>query len=420
MNAKNSLPRIAYVVSRFPHLPETFILREMEKMAALGWPISLYPIVTQHQTVVHTDAIPWMARAKRMPLISLPIFAENARCAIRPQSRYLNVLRQVIWENRSSANFLLRAMALFPKAVWAAQAMEQESVAHIHAHFATHPALFAWITHRLTGISYSVTVHAHDIFVCRSMLATKLREAAFIAAISTFNRNFLAEKMGDWVLKKTDVIRCGIDPAQYLPRRKQTPPSGRFAILNIGSLQPYKGQRHLIEACRLLRERGVPFECRIIGEGTLRPGLERQIQKNGLANVIFLEGAKKQDQVAQMLSEADCYAQPSVITASGKMEGIPVALMEALACEVPVVTSSLSGIPELVLQGKTGYLVPPADPSALAQAIECVYREPSQATGFAKAGRVLVEQQFNLDTNVRQLSARILQTIQESPSNYFS
>jgi len=408
----NTLPRIAYIVSRFPHLPETFILREMEKMTELGWRISLYPIITQRQSVLHAASRRWMENAQRMPFLSAPILAENARAALRPDSRYLDLLRQILWENRSSAKFLLRSLALFPKAVWAAQAMRAEGIVHMHAHFATHPALFAWIVHRLTGISYSITAHAHDIFVCRAMLPTKLRDASFIAAISNFNRDFLAQVVGGWVLDKTHVIHCGIDPTQYAPRRKPAAGADQFNILNVGSLQPYKGQLHLVEACQLLRERNIPFTCKIIGEGAERASLERLIRNAGLEKMVRLEGAQTQEAVARMLPESDCYAQPSIVTGSGKMEGIPVALMEALACELPVVTSSLSGIPELVIPEKTGYLVPPADPVALANAIEKVFQDPLQAASFGRAGRALVEQQFNLDANVRLLADRIQDAIQ--------
>jgi glycosyltransferase involved in cell wall biosynthesis len=175
-----------------------------------------------------------------------------------------------------------------------------------------------------------------------------------------------------------------------------------FEILNIGSLQPYKGHPDLIAACAILKEHGVPFRCRIIGGGS-QAALRKLIAECGLEAEVELLGPLDQQEVAARLSRADCYVQPSIITASGKMEGIPVSIMEALAAERPVVATQISGVPELVQPGKTGYLAPPGDPHALARALEAVYRNPQQARDLAAAGRKLVLEQFNLRVNVEQL-----------------
>lgn len=397
-------PKVAYVMSRFPHLPETFILREMVELERRGWEIALYPLIHQQQTVVHAEARPWIARIRPAPFLSGEVLTENGRAFLRRPSYYLGLGVRSLWENIPSPKFFSRAAALFPKAVYAARMMQAEGIAHIHAHYATHPALFAWLIHRLTGIPYSITVHAHDIFVDTTMLATKLREAAFVVAISEFNRQHLSRLVGSWVLNKTHVIHSGVDPARY-PRRTPLPArEERFEILSIGSLQPYKGHRYLIQACILLRGRGIPFRCRIIGEGEERPELQRLIEGVGLQNEVELLGALPQDQVARLLPTADCYVQPSVITSNGKMEGIPVAIMEALACELPVVATALSGMPELVRPGQTGYLVPPADSQSLADALVNLYRDPNAAANLARAGRELVLREFTLAGNVDRLA----------------
>jgi colanic acid/amylovoran biosynthesis glycosyltransferase len=407
-------PPIAYVVSRFPHLPETFILREMDAMAELGWPITLYPIVTQHQPVVHDAARRWMSGAVRMPLFTLPVAMENARRGLRMPVRYLDTFRRMLWENRSAPAFLMRSLALFPKAVWSAASMEQSGIAHMHAHYATHPATLAWIVHRLSGIPYSVTVHAHDIFVRKAMLAAKMRDATFVVAISEFNRQYLSGVVGSWVADKTHVIHCGIDPKQYRPRPSGEANAKPYRILSIGSLQPYKGQRYLIEACRILRKRNILIRCTIIGEGEERRHLEKLIQTYRLEEAVRLAGAQTQEQIARMLPEANCYAQPSIITASGKMEGIPVALMEAMACELPVVATAISGIPELVLPEKNGYLVPPTDAPALADCLDHMIHHPSEAAMRANAGRAWVLAAFDLHENVRMLSDIMQRAIQRS------
>jgi colanic acid/amylovoran biosynthesis glycosyltransferase len=396
---------IAYVMSRFPHLPETFILREMAELERQGWTVALYPLILQNQAVMHAEARAWMPRAQRLPYISGAVLAANGAAALQHPARYAATAARSLWENRTNANQFVRALALWPKAVYAARQMVRAGVRHIHAHYATHPALVAWIVHRLTGIPYSLTAHAHDIFVRKAMLATKLREAAFIVAISNFNREYLAREVGAWVREKTHVIHCGIMSEHYAARPNGLSPSERFEIMTIGSLQPYKGQRHLVEACALLRDRGVPVHCRIIGGGELQAALEGQIAARQLQGVVELLGPRPQDEVAQLLTTAHCYVQPSIITPSGKMEGIPVSLMEALACALPVVASDLSGIPELVRPGETGTLVPPANAAALAEALASVYAAPQAAVRLGEAGRALVHREFELQANVGQLAA---------------
>ncbi len=401
--------KIAYVMSRFPHLPETFILREMielerqETPSGQRWEVALYPLIFQKQAFIHPEAQPWLARVRWKPFLSAAVLRDNGRLLLRHPGAYAGLWAQVLRENISNLNFLARAIAILPQAVRMARAMQIEKVSHIHAHYASHPALAAWLIHRLTGLSYSLTVHAHDIFVRTAMLPTKLRAASFIVAISEYNREYLASLVGEWVRQRIHVIHCGIEPQLYLPDGHGR--SGPFKIVNVGSLQPYKGQTFLVQACKHLAERGIPFKCQIVGGGEERQRLERLIKKLGLVEHVELTGPLTQAQVAALLVQADCYVQPSIITSSGKMEGIPVALMEALACQTPCIATSISGVPELIQPDKTGYLVPPGDALALADAMEQVYRHPETANSLAAAGRALVLQEYELQTNVRQLAA---------------
>jgi glycosyltransferase involved in cell wall biosynthesis len=295
--------------------------------------------------------------------------------------------------------------------------MQREGIRHIHAHYATHPALAAWIISRLTGITYSITVHAHDIFVRTAMLATKLRSAAFVVAISEYNREYLVRRLGTWVDEKIIVIHCGIRPELYPQRAHSDTPNERasapFQIIHVGSLQAYKGQQYLIKACALLRQRAIPFYCKIVGSGEELQRLQRLVQEEGLQEWITFMGARTQQEVAQLLSHADCYVQPSIVTSAGKMEGIPVALMEAMAAGVPCIATQISGIPELIRHQVTGWLVVPKDVQGLADCLDVVYRDPVGAAQVARAGRHVVLDQFDLSANVHQLAARMAPMVQE-------
>jgi glycosyltransferase involved in cell wall biosynthesis len=161
---------------------------------------------------------------------------------------------------------------------------------------------------------------------------------------------------------------------------------------------------YLIEACAILRQKGIPALCKIVGDGEERQTLMSLIEKYDLQGTVELVGAKKQEEVASLLQTADCYAQPSVITPSGKMEGIPVALMEALSSQLPVVASDISGISELVRPNETGYLVPPADPNALASTLEHIYTHPEEARVLGETGRQVVQMEFEIHKNVSELA----------------
>jgi glycosyltransferase involved in cell wall biosynthesis len=403
--------KVAYIMSRFPHLPETFILREMVALEKLGWSIDLFPLILQKQDVIHQQAIPWLDRAHRTPWFSIEILLTNINEFVNRPWLYLSLWKQVLFENFRNLRFLIRAILLFPKAVFIAKIVRDENIVHIHAHYATHPALVAWIVNQLTGITYSITVHAHDIFVDNSMLSTKLRNAVQIVAISEYNKMYLIKILGSWIGDKTTIIHCGVDSNYYSLNNHRSKKNELFEIFSVGSLQPYKGYQYLIQACALLRDRGIQFRCRIVGGGNSYPELSNLINKNDLFGTVKLLGPKKEDDIANMLSEADCYVQPSVVTSSGKMEGIPVALMEAMVSGLPVVASSLSGIPELVKDGETGWLVPPRNAQMLAEAILQVYDNPTECLRRSQAARRLVLEEFELHTNVQKLSRLFYQIV---------
>lgn len=397
--------KIAYIMSRFPHLPETFILREMNVLVNMGWEIALYPLILQNQAVVHRDAEPWLERVHYTPFLSWDVISANVRQFVQMPGRYLSTIFKIIFQNITNLKFLLRGLVLFPKAVFMASRMEAEGVQHIHAHYASHPALVAWVIHQFSRMSYSVTVHAHDIFVVKEMLATKLSGAEFIVAISEFNRRFLGELIGKKIEDKTHIIHCGVDPSWYQSQdTERYDPNERFEIINVSSLQPYKGQIYLLKACKLLKEHSIEFRCRIIGEGQERHSLESYIKEHGLQKQVLLLGALSQEEVAKLLPSAHCYVQPSVKMPDGKMEGIPVALMEAFASGLPVVATQISGIPELVQPKITGFLVSERNPTALADALQTVYHDLDHANTLAQAGFDLVQAEYELGKNVNQLS----------------
>ncbi len=407
--------KIAYLTAHIPRLPESFILREMSEMERLGWQVALYPLV-QQQTANGEETAEWTNQAVSPSTTFGDVVYANLRYLKQNTLLYLAVWLSVVMGNLGSLRLLWQALALFPRAVCTAEKMQAEKITHVHAHYATRPALAAWVIYRLTGITYSLTVHTHDIFERTSLLATKLQDAKFITAISDFNRNYLANAVGEWVKDKTYVIHCGIIPENYHQKARKLRLGRQFEILSIGSLQPHKGLRYLIEASLYLRERNIPHRCRIVGEGEQRPFLQQLITDNSLDGCVELIGAKTESEIAELLTSAHCYVQPNVITEDGSIEGIPFAIMEALACGLPVVATDVAGIPEIIRHGETGYLMPPGDAMAIADALEVLYAVPEHGAQLAENGRLLLLQEFELRKNMQNLSQLFEKAIYPQPA----
>lgn len=407
--------KIAYLTAHIPRLPESFILREISEMERLGWQVALYPLVKE-ETEQDKDTTEWTNHLTALPATFMNVVAANMRRLRQSPLLYLVVWLHVVLGNLGSLHLLGQALVLFPRAVYAAEMMQAEKVTHVHAHYATQPALAAWVIYRLTGITYSLTVHTHDIFERTSLLAAKLQDAKFITAISDFNRNYLANAVGEWVKDKIYVIHCGIIPENYQQKARKLRLGRQFEIISIGSLQPHKGLRYLIEASTYLRERNIPHRCRIVGEGEQRPFLQQLITDNNLEGCVELIGAKTESEIAELLASAHCYVQPNVITESGSIEGIPFAIMEAMACGLPVVATDVAGIPEIIRHGETGYLMPPGDAMAIADALEVLYAVPEHGAQLAENGRLLLLQEFELRKNMQNLSQLFEQAIYPQPA----
>lgn len=399
--------KLAYIVSRFPSLTETFVLREVLCLEAMGWPVELYALRQMRPSTVHSAAARIARRAH---------FGDSAHTMARgvrllaAHSAYLGSALKLILEGyRKSPRAMAKALlALTAAAAWAEQ-MHADGIEHVHAHFGSYPALAAMVAAELQGIGFSFTVHAHDLFADNQLLTEKARRAQFVVTISEFNRERLTCLLGSHSVRQLQVIHCGVDLEQFVFTPRQS--AQRLCrLLCVAALREYKGLEHLIEACRLLRDAApdVAFLCEIVGEGPLRHALERQIQRSGLSHVVRLAGARDEAGVRWLLERSDIFVLPSIVARNGYMDGIPVALMEAMAAGVPVVASQLSGIPELVRNNATGVLVPPADAHALCGALLKTMSEPELAMQRARQARVLVEREYDLRRTTRQLAELFL------------
>ncbi len=402
----NSL-KVAYIMSRFPKLTETFILYEMLAMQKQGIQVEVYPLLREKIEVMHPEARQFVEAAHYQPFISLAIMRANLHFLWKMPRVYLATLWDLLSANWGSFGFFTGALGIFPKVVLFAYQMKAENVNHVHAHFASHPAAAGFIIHRLVDIPYSFTAHGSDLHRDRHMLCEKVAEAAFVVAISDYNKKvILSECQGNYQDKVT-VIHCGVDTKVFRCRSNETPyekGESPFMILCIGTLHEVKGQAYLIEACHQLQGRGINFICHFVGDGPDKKSLTALADHAGLTEKIRFHGRLTRDEIARLLQDADVLAAPSVPTRDGRREGIPVVLMEAMGSSVPVIASKISGIPELVEDKVSGLLVTPRDATSLANALECYFAGPDLRRRLGQIGREKVARDFDLKKNAANLA----------------
>ncbi|MBC8160024.1 MAG: glycosyltransferase [Roseiflexaceae bacterium] len=394
--------KIAYLMSRFPKISETFILYEILELQRLGMQVEIFPLLRETAPVMHSEARALVERAHYTNILTKEVLQAQRYWLRRQPAAYLHAWVQAIRGNASSPKSLSRALVVVPQAALFAQRMVELGVSHLHAHWATHPALAAYVVGLLTGLPYSFTAHADDIYVERPMLDEKIRRAHFVVTISEYNKRFLSELYGEAAASKIAVVHCGVDSSIFTPRAP-APSNSLFTIVCVARLEQKKGHTYLVEACAQLKAQGLSFRCMLVGDGEERPQIESQIKRLGLEDTVILLGQQPRSRVAELLAEADVMVLPSVTTAKGRQEGIPVALMEALATELPVVASAISGIPELVEDGHTGLLVPERDPTALATALARLHSNPELGRRLGAAGRIKVQREFDLQRNTATL-----------------
>jgi colanic acid/amylovoran biosynthesis glycosyltransferase len=392
--------RVIYVTARLPYgVGEPFIVPEIEELERLGCTVSVVPVRPGGE-IAHADARRLASRAVCVPLLSPGVArAALAESLARPAAvgRALASLR-----GSRSLRVLAKNLAVVPKALWLARQARRLDAKHIHAHWASTSATLAMLAAEVTGIPWSFTAHRWDIAE-DNLLRPKARRACFARAISAHGAAEL----------EAAVARPGWSPwvlpmGVQLPPTPESPPDagGPLRVLVAARLVEKKGHVHLLEAARRLRDRGVPVHVELAGEGPLEEPLRAKATELGLGEVEFL-GNVSHDELLERMSAGRWHAAvlASVVTESGELEGIPVSLVEAMACELAVIGTRTGGIPEL-LEGGAGLLVPPAEADALADALEQLAGDPVLRAELGERGRARVEEAFSVERVAAALLVR--------------
>ena len=397
--------RLAYLLSSYPAVSHTFFLNEICQLRKLGFAINVASIntpdrprdgVTARETEELKDTLYIKAtKPAKVAALTLKILLTDPLVVLRGLAA---ALRLDPWSLKGSAY----ALAYLLEALILGDWLRRQRHEHLHVHFGGPVATVGMLTSITWKIPYSLTIHGPDEFynVKQSYLGEKVERAQFVICISDYCRSQIMKISHPSHWGKLRVVRLGVDPEVFAPEQSARQ-GAELEIICVGRLAPTKGQLVLLRAIAELLRRGHRLRLRLVGDGADRPRLEEFIREQGLGASVILEGARNHEATRNLLGHADIFVLASFA------EGLPVALMEAMAMEVPCVSTYVAGIPELIRDGLDGLLVPPSSHHALAAALERLIDDANLRRSLAASGRLRVLEFYNLERNVRTLAATL-------------
>ncbi len=386
----------AYLFERFPSFTQTFCYREVREMVRHGADPAIFSIRKPED--IPADCPPELAQAVTYlpedPVLRAGIKAELEAGTLKGKP----AKDLVAWGKRGDKSRLYEA-------IWLGRELRRRGVRHVHTHFSGIAARTAYWLKAFYGITYSFTGHANDMFCANDhpvTLEDLLREAEFAAVVSDFSRAWLCGQHPAWAGKIHRVYN-GIDLAPFQPA--QPAPGALPRIVSVGRCIEKKGFPVLIDACALLKARGIAFECQIVGSGPLESEYRAKVATLGLEREVHLTGAQPQEVVRELLGGATLFALACAEEADGGMDNLPTVIAEAMAFSLPVVSTRLAGVPEMVEHGQSGLLVAPGSPGELADALQTLLADPQKARRLGEAGRALAEARFASEVTGGELRA---------------
>lgn len=427
-------PTVAYILKGYPRTSETFIANEMFFLEQAGLRLRVFSLITPNAYKPHgvfkkihafVSYAPQTSSLKGKGLLywltdNAPLYAgDHLRLFARHPLRYLSALvTAVSWGIRYRPRFFSISEKIIKDFLRsgsvARKVLDAADVGHLHGHFCGSATTVTFLVSRMTGIPFSFTAHAKDIYQRDqnpgALLAQKIRQAHFVVTCTAANRDYLQRLA--LAGKPISLVYHGIDTQLFRPTASTAGTEAEPLILAVGRLIEKKGFGFLIQACGHLRDRGYRFHCQIVGDdGGDRQRLENLIERLDLGSHVELAGPLTQEALVVRYAHATVFALPSQVLDDGDRDGIPNVLVEAQAMGVPVISTAISGIPELAEDGVTGLLVPPRDPQALARALETVLNDTALASRLAAHGRDCVRRDFDARRTTESLHWLFAQTL---------
>jgi len=393
--------KIAYITAHAPFgTDETFVLDEMLAVVETGTQIIIIPR-NPPKKVFHQKGELLSKYSVWLPLVDVKIvFSFLKALVLKP--RLLSVLWMILSHSRSF-KIILKNIAVVPKAVHIASLLDRAKVEHIHVHWGSTTATMGWVAAELTGIPWSITLHRWDIAE-DNLLKIKVQRAAFVRCIAEDGRREVLGITGNEYRNKVFLLYLGVRLPQ-ITQPKLSSERPYFTSACPANFVEKKGHKFLIEAYAILLKKGiVNLRCLIIGDGALEPEIRKQIAEHNLEEIILLKGRLPNEVLMEMYGndEVNSVILPSITTADKEREGIPVALMEAMAYGIPVISTDNGGISELLADG-AGIIIKERDSRELADAIESLIKDAEFARKTALKGRQKITEEFNLTQNVGSL-----------------
>ena len=393
-------------------MSESFILNEIIALIDLGLDVSILSLMRPSEKKMHEEIMDYDLINKTKyfnyfsgegakSYTSIDIFKKGIIQLFWNKTVHINEKIQLLSLSFKNKMGVETAVRRFLDYMSIATIIKEKKIKHIHCHFAGQNVGIAYIINQALRIPYTFTTHAYDIFIDPSKDIVKWANASKgTITISEFNKKYMFERLGI-PLEKTKIVTYGIYLEKLNPVLEyKTDP---FRIISISRLAEKKGYPYLIEACKILKERGVEFICEIQGDGPARPKFERMIKENNLEKEIKLGSALTRQEVSRFISTGSVFVLPCIRASNNDMDGIPNVLMEAMAMEIPVISTKMTGIPELIDNGIDGVIVPPNDSYALAEAILKIKTDKVFSEKIRKNGRKKIEDKFNINTNIKKL-----------------
>ncbi len=401
---------LAYLVSTYPTLSMTFVLREVLALREMGFRVETVSINRPDRAILELTAVE-AAEARNTCCVKQHGLAGATVAELQTVFGNFGGYWRGVGLAFRLAGLDLRRLYLnlmyFIEALMVGQWMKRQGLRHLHVHLASQAASVGLFVRTVFGVGYSITVHGPDEFydVERQMLAEKIASADFLCCISSFARSQLMKLSPYEQWSKFVMSPLGVDPEIFAPRQKPSTPE-TFEILCVGRLTPAKGQHILIDAVERLIQDGRQVQLRLVGSGPDEASLREHAAHSLARDCVVFEGAINQDRIRDFYATADAFCLPSFA------EGLPVVLMEAMAMEIPCVSTYIAGIPELIRDGEDGLLVPASDLDALVKALASLMDDAELRRRIGKSGRARVVEDYDLRRNVERLAAIFAERVQ--------
>jgi len=385
----------------FPCWSETFILNEISAHYNSGVDISIYSIKHCSENLIHDEAKTFIKNTVHPYFVfSLTNIRAHFGLMLVTPHIYFKVLLKLLTLKTKDIRVKIKALVIFALAPKFILHAKTNKITHFHAHFATYPAILAWIISSFTKKTFTVTAHAHDIYVNQDLLPIIYENSSMIFAISEFNKQFIIDKLGHKHSNKIIVLHCGINLQRFSfhppPKSNTGKKKISLHLLCIGRLTGIKGYTYLLEALHILDSQKIPFSCNIIGDGPLEEKLKSKALQLNIEKKVHFLGSKKTEEIPEFFKTSDVFVLACAKDPKEGHDGIPLVFMEAMAYGTPVIGTAISGIPELIKHQRTGLCVKPMHSQSLADAIIYFSENQLEAACMITNARKLIETEFDI------------------------